>query len=129
TVSLPSGRWRYLFDDREVFSGPRKIVRDFPLQEFPVFVREGASVPLNVQRSYTALGDTNSSGFRTWLIYPSGSTAFTLYHPETHPNSVTTTLKVEAGKSLKILFEGKHEPHILLVHADEKPSKITLDGA
>jgi len=30
---------------------------------------------------------------------------------------------------LKILFEGKHEPHILLVHADEKPSKITLDGA
>src|SRR5438552_10699105 len=57
TVSLPPGQWRYLFDDRDVLKGPAAVTRDFPLDEFPVFVREGAVVPLKVKRPYTGLGD------------------------------------------------------------------------
>ena len=48
TVSLPPGRWRYLFHDEEVVSGPAQVQREFPLDEFPVFVREGAVIPLKV---------------------------------------------------------------------------------
>ena len=127
-VSLPPGKWRYFFDDRELLTGPREVTRDFPLDEFPVFVREGAVVPLKVTRSYTGFGDKESADFTTWLIYPAGRSEFTLWHPETHPQPETTTVKVEAGERLRIEFSGKKEPHILRIHSPRKPAGITLDG-
>jgi len=128
TVSLPPGGWRYLFDDRELLRGSRQLTRDFPLDEFPVFIREGAVVPLKVTRPYTGFGDKDSADFTTWLIYPHGRSEFTMYHPETHPKLETTTVKVDSGQSLRIEFSGKHEPHILRIFAERKPSGGTLDG-
>lgn len=128
TVSLSPGRWRYLFDDREVLEGPQQLTRDFPLDEFPVFVRDGAIVPLKVTRSYTGFGDKDSADYTTWLIYPNGTNEFTLWHPETHPKPEATKVKVESGASLKIEFSGKATPHILRIFAPHKPARITLDG-
>jgi alpha-glucosidase (family GH31 glycosyl hydrolase) len=128
SVSLPAGRWRYLFDDREVLQGPTQIQRFFPLDEYPVFVREGAVIPLNVTRPYTGFGDTNSAGFTTWLIYPHGTNHFTLWHPETHPKPEKTTLTVAGGKSLNIAFHGMHQPHFLRILAPAKPTRVSLDG-
>jgi alpha-glucosidase (family GH31 glycosyl hydrolase) len=128
TVALPGGSWRYLFDDHEVIPGSAPITRDFPLDEFPVFIRDGAIVPLKVTRAYTRLGGPDSADFTTWLIYPNGRNEFTLWHPESHPNPESTTVKVDAGTALKIDFSGKEQPHILRILAPHKPSAITLDG-
>ena len=128
TVALPPGEWRYLFSDRELLEGPAQVTRDFPLDEFPVFVREGALVPLKVTRSYTGFGDNESAEFTTWLIYPHGTSEFTLWHPESHPKPEKTTVKVDSSESLRIEFVGKHEPHILRVFAKQRPVGITLDG-
>ncbi len=128
TVSLPTGGWRYLFGDREVFQGPQQLTRDFPLDEFPVFVRDGAIVPLKVARPYTGFGDKDSADFTTWLIYPNGKSEFTLWNPETHPKPESTTVKVDSGASLTIEFSGKHAPHILRIFSKDKPNTITLDG-
>jgi alpha-D-xyloside xylohydrolase len=91
-------------------------------------VREGAVVPVKVQRAYTGLGDEASAEYMTWLIYPKGTNEFTLFHPESHPKPERTTVKVESGESLKIQFSGKHEPHILRIFTHQKPSAVTLDG-
>lgn len=127
TVTLPPGGWRYLFDDREVLQGPQQLTRDFPLDEFPVFVRDGAIIPLKVTRPYTGFGDQDSAEFTTWLIYPNGRNEFTLQHPETHPTPEATTVKVDSGVALKIEFAGRHAPHILRIPAEKKPVGITLD--
>ena len=129
-VTLPAGRWRYFFSKGEMHDGPRKHVRAFPLDEYPVYLREGAIVPLNVSRPYTGLGDRESAGFRTWLILPraGGREQFTLWHPETHPRPEGTTVRVEGDRPLKISFSGRHEPHLLRVHAMEAPRRILLDG-
>jgi len=134
-VSLPAGRWRYFFNDREVLQGPAQIQRSFPLDEYPVFVREGAIIPLNVTRPYTGFGDTNSAGFTTWLIYPEGKTQFTLWHPDStindQPSTINhqaTSLKVTSGQPLRIQFEGKKQSHILWILAPEKPRRVLLDG-
>lgn len=127
-ISLPPGEWRYLFNDLELLHGPSEVKRDFPLDEFPVFVRDGAVIPLRVTRSYTGFGDQDSAAFTTWLIYPHRKTEFTLWHPESHPKPEKTTVTVEFNDSLKIGFTGKHEPHILRVLTRQKPSAITLDG-
>ena len=128
SVTLPEGKWRYLFDDREVLQGPQQVTRDFPLDEYPVFVRDGAIVPLKVTRPYTGFGDRDSADFTTWLVYPNGQSEFTLWHPETHPKPQATTVRVNSGPPLKIEFSGKHAPHILRISAREKPRSITLDG-
>jgi alpha-glucosidase (family GH31 glycosyl hydrolase) len=41
TVAIPDGRWFYFFDPNEAIDGPTTLTREFPLGEFPVFVREG----------------------------------------------------------------------------------------
>ncbi len=128
TVSLPPGGWRYFFDDREVLQGPRQLTRDFPMDEYPVFVRDGAIVPLKVTRAYTGLGNKTSADFTTWLIYPHSQSEFTLWHPEQHPKAVGTTVKVDAGATLQITFSGKHQPHILRIKAPTKPIQVSLDG-
>src|ERR1043166_4110572 len=106
TVALPSGKWRYLFDDHAVVQGPAQLTRDFPLDEYPVFVREGAVVPLKVTRPYTGFGDRDSAEFMTWLIYPAGQSGFTLWHPESHPKPEATAVKVAAGGPIKNEFSG-----------------------
>ena len=128
TISLPAGGWRYLFDDRQLIEGPATLTRQVPLDEFPVFVREGAVIPLKVQRAYSGFGDRDSAGFTTWLIYPKGRVEFTLHHPESHPAPTSTTVRVTAGESLQIDVTGQHEPHILRILAEQRPVGITLDG-
>ncbi|MBI5768717.1 MAG: glycoside hydrolase family 31 protein [Verrucomicrobia bacterium] len=128
TVTLPPGRWRYLFHDREVLTGPATITREFPLDEYPVFVRDGAIVPLKVSRPYTGWGDRDSADYTTWLIYPRGKNAFTLWHPETHPRPESTTVTVDAGAALTIRFVGRKQPHLLRIAAARKPGRVALDG-
>ena len=93
-----------------------------------MFVREGAVVPLKVNRPYTGFGDRDSAGFTTWLIYPASQRQITLWHPEGHPKPEATTVKVAAAGSIKIEFSGKHEPHLLRISTKDKPSRVSLDG-
>lgn len=128
TVSLPPGQWRYLFADGEVLPGPTQITREFPLDEYPVFIRDGAVVPLRVTRDYTGWGDRDSAGFTTWLIYPNRRSEFTLFHPESHPQTDSSTVKVDYSATLRIEFSGKKQPHLLRILLKAKPARITLDG-
>ena len=127
TVEIPGGRWRYLFDDNEVITGPAAITRDFPLDEFPVFVEDGAIFPLEVRRPYTGFGDRDSEGFLTWCIWPSDDSAhYCFMHDETRSTRVTVSGFGKGG--VEIVLEGEAHPHILRVHwAEPKPSEIRLN--
>ena len=35
---------------------------------------------------------------------------------------------MDSAKSLRLEFSGTHQPHILRIHAPQKPAGITLDG-
>ena len=125
-VTLPPGRWRYLFDDHEVLEGPKTFARDFPLDEYPVYVRDGAIIPMNITRHYTGFGDETSSGYLTWLIYPQCSNQFTVHHPD---GSGKTMVKVEQGNDkLDISLSGVKKPHILRILLPFEPIEVMLDG-
>jgi alpha-glucosidase (family GH31 glycosyl hydrolase) len=129
TVDLPEGRWRYLFDDREVIEGPTRIEKTFPLDEFPVYVRDGAIVPLRVSRPYTGFGDRDSEGLLTLVVYPRGSSALSMHVPNgsTPVGVVAEESSGETGKTVKIRFTGDCVPHILRVAADREPAEVRLD--
>ncbi len=125
-VTFPEGQWHYLFDDSEVFRGPGQKVKEFPLDEFPVFVKAGAIIPMQVERAYTGFGSAASSGYLTWLIYPEGSSKFKVYYPD---GSGSTEVRVQTGKGkIHIDFAGEKKPHILRIHLKKRPAKVLLDG-
>ncbi len=125
-VKLPKGKWRYFFDDNKLIEGPATFQKEFPLEEYPVYVREGAIIPMDIKRNYTEIGDTLSSGYLTFLIYPDGESSFTLHHPD---NSGITTVKVESSKDkIDISLTGIQKSHILNIKLEKIPLKIELDG-
>jgi alpha-glucosidase (family GH31 glycosyl hydrolase) len=126
TITLPAGKWRYFFDDTLIMNGPVTFDREFPLDEFPVFVREGAIVPMNITRDYTGIGDRNSEGYLTLLIYPEGEGDFTVHHPD---ESGSTHIKVEDKNGrIAVSLKGVNKPHILCINLPESPERIELDG-
>lgn len=127
-VQLPPGKWRYWFNDSETIEGPKKFTREFPLEEFPVFVREGAIIPMNISRAYTEIGDASSEGFLTLNLYPDPerSTRFDLYTEGSNaPKPIE--MKREDGR-LKVSFEAGGLPHILRIRTDAAPTRVTLNG-
>jgi hypothetical protein len=125
TVTLPAGKWRYLFDDQAVIEGPVTFDRDFPLDEYPVYVREGAIIPLDVRRPYSGLGDRDSAGLITWNVYPADGGHFTLHHAD----GTSTTLRVQPQQhGWLISLDGAPQPHLLRIHAPMKPHSVEHDG-
>ena len=112
---------------KQVADGPSKINREFPLEEFPVYIRDGAIIPLDVKRDYTGFGDKNSEGFLTILIYPFGKNSFTVHHPD---KSGSTVIEVtDDPEKIVISLGDVHKPHILRINMSSKPKKVELDNA
>ncbi len=109
-INLPPGDWRYLLDDQKITTGPTTFTKKFPLDEYPVYVRDGAIIPMNITRDYTGFGDKNSRGFMTFLIYPNGENEFTVFHPDI--SGETTVIVDELEGEIKLTVAGKKIPHI-----------------
>ncbi len=125
-IHLPKGQWRYWFDDKEVLTGPQTFTKKFPLEEFPLYIKEGAIIPLKIQRAYTGIGDSTSAKYLTWLIYPKGKSEFTVYDPK---DQTPTTLSVDQKKNvISLNFKGRKLPSIFRIHTSARPEKVMLDG-
>ena len=129
-VHLPEGRWRPLFKDNEVLQGPATLKRDFAMDDFPVFVRDGAVIPMNIERAYTGIGANDWAGHITFNLYPTETTnTFELHHTD---NSGVTTVACglyDNGNELRVYLDGVKKPHILRALLEKKPASVTLDGA
>lgn len=124
-ITLPEGKWRYLFNDQEVIDGPVTFEREFLLDEYPVYIREGAIVPMNITRDYTGIGDQNSEKFLTFLIYPDRKSEFTVYHPD--KSGRTSVVVEDHPEQINISLNGIHKPVILNINLETKPKKVELD--
>jgi alpha-glucosidase (family GH31 glycosyl hydrolase) len=125
-VRLPKGNWRYWYNDQEIIEGPVTLEREFQLEEYPVYIREGAIIPMHIERSYTRIGDENSQGYLTLRIFPDGDNRYTVHHP--HNGSSTSIMVEETEGTVKIHLEGEKQPHILHLHLSSNPQKVTLDN-
>lgn len=70
-VYLPAGRWHDFWDWRVVHQGPKKITWSSGqgLWRFPLFVREGAIIPLEVANEVSGFGDASSAGALTLAVW------------------------------------------------------------
>jgi alpha-glucosidase (family GH31 glycosyl hydrolase) len=123
TVTFPKGKWRYLFDTTEAVDGPTHADLLCPLDEYPVYVREGAIIPMRVNRAYTGFGDTDSDGLLTMLIHPHGSRQFRVVEP----SGEQTVHVEEQDGGVVIWVEGNATPHVLRILSETRPTEIRLD--
>jgi len=127
TVHLPEGRWRYLYDETTILNGPQTVTRDFALDEFPVYVRNGSIVPMHVRRDYTGFGDERSEGLTTLAIWPGAENSIAFRHPDTE--NVTTVSTAPAGDgSLTVSLDGADLPHMLRIVTGRAPEEVRRDG-
>lgn len=83
TVSfhLPgNGEW-IDFWNGEKYAAGSVVAAAYPLNRFPLFVKSGAIIPLNVTTRVTGLGDETMKGRRAILVYPNGKSRNLLHLP------------------------------------------------
>ncbi|MGE0785492.1 MAG: TIM-barrel domain-containing protein [Sandaracinaceae bacterium] len=93
----------------------------------PLFVREGAIVPVHVDNDATGLGDASSAGHLTLLVWPSTeSTSFRLHEPD----DITTTIQLTRGAAgdVTLSMSRTTEPVIVRMRADAAPSAVSVGG-
>lgn len=99
TVTLPGGSWIDYWNESHVVSG---TLRDWPVGpgREPVFIRQGAIVPMDVRRAHTGHGTPESLGSLTLLVYPSGTSTFR-YRDSSSATWITFTSRL-SGNQLTI---------------------------
>lgn len=74
-IQLPPGNWINYWNTSQVLAGTLERF-PVPLGAEPIFVRQGALIPLNVTRSYTGHGTEDSASALTVVVYPHEISSF-----------------------------------------------------
>lgn len=143
---LPSeGEWINFYDGTKY--APGSLIEEvYTLERFPLFVKAGAILPLNVSSEVTGLGDASMAGGKTILIYPNGTATRLLHLPcgdgieyedclVTYDEK-TGKLKVSSGTSQKYTFILKNMPSVKKVknaaswkyNAEKQELRIDAEG-
>jgi alpha-glucosidase (family GH31 glycosyl hydrolase) len=125
TAHLPPGRWRFLLQDGEPLEGGTDITRDYAMDEYPVFVREGSALPLDVRRAYSGFGDGDSEGLLTWAVWPGGEFSSEVRHTD---GTGSSGIRVSRASALQVELEGVPKPHRLRIRLDAAATEVRYDG-
>ena len=91
----------------------------------PLWVREGAIVPMDIENDAIALGSAESKGARTLLVYPSSSpTTFDVHEADGSVLTVGQSLVTTAGGGCTITLSAVKVPVILRVRVEGAPTEV-----
>lgn len=76
-IYLPQGEWYYLYDGKK-YSGPAEIAMECPLDKLPVFIKNGALIPMQKVQSNLA----NRSETLMLHVYAGPQSSFTYYEDD-----------------------------------------------
>ena len=125
-VLFPKGRWTNLWSGKTTVGGVTETVAA-PIAEIPVFLREGALVPVRISPSFV-LGDSLSKGEVQALIVtqPAHASKARCWRDDEAYDDYTSE-RTTAGMRVQINGDGNTE-FLLLYGLTAPVSKITADG-
>jgi alpha-glucosidase (family GH31 glycosyl hydrolase) len=131
-VALPAGARYYDFWNAGAapIAGGTTVSADFSSdpQKIPVYFREGAIVPMDVDDDVTQFGDATSKGLLTLVIYPSASlSSFTLHESDDTTTEINASTSGAAG--FQVVLSRVVVPTIFRVRAESAPASIQMNGA
>lgn len=118
-VYLPEGTWFDFWDEKQVLTGPVKIKwfkgRQQALWKFPLYIKEGAVIPLEVVNDVSGFGTKYSKGFITLAIWPELNTEneFILDDRE---GQVPITVNWKDNYKIAINWKGSSKDYLFRIH-------------
>ncbi|MCL6629539.1 MAG: hypothetical protein K6U00_08060 [Armatimonadetes bacterium] len=111
-IYLPQGEWVDYWDWTRVYRGATNLSSvHFPLERIPVYIRNGAIIPLEVTNAVAGHSGTYSRDKLTVLVFPKEKSHFTILD-----NGRATDFWVQEGPStVKIMWRNLSRPLLLRV--------------
>jgi autotransporter-associated beta strand protein len=82
TLNFPTTNlWVNWWNPAQIFYGGLSSNLTYHVDTAPIFVRAGSIIPINVDSSVTGLGDTNSAGSETILMFPNQTNQLVYHRP------------------------------------------------
>jgi len=127
-VTLPAGARWYDWWSTAIAEGGATVPADYAADriKLPLWVREGAIVPMDVDGDLLGLGDATSKGARTILVYPGATkTSFA----EVFADGTTSVIEAEARPTgWTVSLADAKVPVILRVRSETAPASVTGPG-
>ncbi len=123
-VYLPEGRWYDFWDNSNSYEGKKwiKYNKGYPgnLFKFPLYIREGAIIPLNVTNEVSGFGWKESAEYITMAIWPklNGESSFILHDIE-KPIQFTVS---ESKGVVTVKWDKSEKDYLLRIHSRENVS-------
>jgi alpha-D-xyloside xylohydrolase len=126
-VYLPKGNW-FNFWSGEELSGQRELSWRGDLFQFPLYAREGAIIPLEVQNDVTGFGTTRSKDYITMAIWPKprGESHFVL---EDREAPVRFSVQQDRSGTLQVKWSASKKKYIFHVHLENNMIPRRVNGA
>ncbi|MDP8254362.1 MAG: glycoside hydrolase family 31 protein [Candidatus Alcyoniella australis] len=121
-IEFPEGVWIDWFDGSE-HSGPSVETIDYSLERYPIFVRKGSIIPLELGEDSIVQGDAGTPPALTVRIDPLVAQNFELY--EEGRNGAT--ISYELADALQIEISANDRAYALLVRGQSKPATVSCE--
>jgi dienelactone hydrolase len=117
--------WIDYWNEEKLYKGGSALELPYTLDKYPVFIKAGAILPMNVANSLTGHGDPNSKNKQTIVIYPYGKSEFIFHKPQGDGVEYSDiTIKTDEAKGT-ISASGKNElSYILRIKCFKTPSGV-----
>ena len=79
SVVFPPGSWINYWNENNIHQGGTTVPLNYSIEEYPLFIRSGAIIPMNVDNSVTGHGSGSSQNYLTLLVYPDDLTSHKYY--------------------------------------------------
>jgi len=121
------GEWMDFWTKKK-YAGGTNISQTYPLYQFPLFVKVGAIIPMNITNNYSGIGDSTLTGKQSVYIVPGiGASKFQYFRPTGDGigyDSIQISYNND-GKNNKITVDGKTSlPYALLIQNCAKPADV-----
>ncbi len=126
-VALPSGaRWLDWWAPSQPARDGGTVLTSYDASQgwhIPIFLRQGAIVPMNVSDDVTGMGTSASAGHWTVLVVPpaSGQSDFALHEDD---DSLTDITVSASAASVEVSLSKASKPTILRVQLEQAPASI-----
>jgi alpha-D-xyloside xylohydrolase len=127
SVSFPVGsNWIDYWNEDTVYTGGTTTQYSAPLAQYPLFIKTGAIIPMDVKTPVTGHGDTTSSGKITVLVYPQGKSSFTFHRPLDEGTAYEDVgINVDATSGMLTVSGATSASYRLRVKSMQAPTGVT----
>ncbi len=127
SVAFPAGAsWIDYWNEDMVYAGGTTMSYSAPLARYPLFIKAGSIIPLDVKTGVTGHGDATSAGKSTIAIYPRGKSTFTFHRPLGEGTTYTdAVLDADANAGTVTVTGAAAAPYRLRVKSLQAPTTVT----